>query len=152
MQIFQANLKDVPCLTTMNIKLRQDEQIDNIMSDKQVHDRMKGFLKGDYTAYLFKNFKIVYGYALVDATKTPPYLRQFYIEREYRSQGHGKTAFDLLVKELNCEALDLEVLTWNKRGIRFWKKVGFESRCLVMRYKPNKIKTTAERMQAKASA
>ncbi|MBL8027518.1 MAG: GNAT family N-acetyltransferase [Fibrobacteres bacterium] len=135
MIISTATLNDLTTLTAMNVRLREDERADNAMTDKQVYDRMEGFLKGDYKAFLFEVDSTVYGYALVDVTKSPLYLRQFYIEREHRSKGFGSTAFNLLLKELKCETIDIDVLAWNNKGMIFWQKVGFEPRCVAMRYK-----------------
>ena len=39
-----AELQDLTILTEMNIQLREDEQIDNKMTDSEVQNRMADFL------------------------------------------------------------------------------------------------------------
>lgn len=125
--------EDLDLLAVLNKQLIEDEQHDNKMNLEQLRERMKGFIHSDYKAYLFENdFKTI-GYALVDHTRNPLYLRQFFICRDVRRQGYGKTAFHELLKYLDTETVDIEVMAWNERGIGFWRALGFKERSIYMR-------------------
>jgi ribosomal protein S18 acetylase RimI-like enzyme len=95
---------------------------------------MLEFITGDYDAYFFIVDSQVVGYGLVNKTRSPLYLRQFLIRREYRRKSYGKEAFQALLKELGADTIDIEVYTWNERGIRFWESCGFIERCKYMRF------------------
>lgn len=125
---------DLDLLAFLNKQLIEDEQHDNKMNQEQLRERMKGFIHSDYKAYLFENnFKTI-GYALVDHTRNPLYLRQFFICRDVRRQGYGKTVFHELLEYLNTETVDIEVMAWNERGIGFWRALGFKERSIYMRF------------------
>ena len=135
MQIRECNNQDVPQLAVMNKHLIEDEKSNNPMRVEELEQRMQGFLSSDYKAYLFVEDESVLGYALVRHTSTPLYLRQFYIKREFRRQHYGKMAFELLMKYIQADAINIDVLPWNERGRLFWKSCGFEETCISMRYK-----------------
>lgn len=134
MLIQKCGIQDCYQLAEMNKKLIEDEQSDNPMTLEELHNRMKGFLEGEYSAYFFIVAGIVIGYALVRHSSTPLYLRQFFIDREYRQKHHGKLAFQELMTYLKVETIDIDVLPWNHTGISFWKNCGFEETCISMRY------------------
>lgn len=135
MQIIQAGLQDAARLALLNKRLIEDEQSDNPMSVAELEGRMRGFLGGEYHAYLFSEGGETVGYALVRHTSTPLYLRQFYIDRGFRRRHYGQTAFRLLMKRLQADAIDIDVLPWNEAGRLFWKSCGFQETCVSMRHK-----------------
>lgn len=104
------------------------------MTIEQLKARMKRFIETHYNAYYFKMDTEVIGYALVNVTTTPLYLRQFLIDRKYRRNHYGKMAFDLLLEELKADSIDIEVLTWNESGQKFWESLGFVERSKYMRF------------------
>lgn len=134
MQIRECSNQDVPQLAVMNKHLIEDEKSNNPMSVEELEQRMQGFLNGEYKAYLFTEDETVLGYALVRHTSIPLYLRQFYIRREFRRRNYGKTAFEQLMKYMQADSIDIDVLPWNERGRLFWKSCGFEDTCISMRY------------------
>ena len=77
MKIEKCTIEDVKTLAFMNKCLIEDERSSNPMDLSQLTERMKGFLEGDYDAYFFKYGETIVGYALVDRTSNPLYLRQF---------------------------------------------------------------------------
>lgn len=131
--IAQCTENDLDALAALNQQLIEDEQHDNSMSREELKERMRGFLRTDYKAYWFKEGEQIKGYALVNHHRSPLYLRQFFICRDTRRQGIGKSAFKLLVSHLECDCIDLEVLRANKRGYEFWKSLGFDERSIYMR-------------------
>lgn len=131
----QCDNEDVFVLTELNTQLIEDEKSDNPMTFQELQQRMIGFLASNYKAFLFKENDNIIGYALVNFDCKPLYLRQFLIKREYREKHYGKTAFDLLIKHLDVDDIDLEVLSHNEVGMHFWEKCGFKERIRYMRYK-----------------
>jgi len=135
MKLIKASIHNLEHLTEMNIKLRSDEKIDNIMSDNEVRDRMRVFLTEDeYEAYLLTDDKLVYGYALINLKSNPKYLRQIFIKNKYRSKGIGSKFIEMLLKKLELDTLDVEVMVWNERAIKFYEEYGFKKRYLGLRY------------------
>ena len=67
------------------------------LDEEQLRDRMRGFLSGGYSAVFFVAEGMTVGYALINHTVSPLYLRQFFIRREYRRRGFGKQAFEMLL-------------------------------------------------------
>ena len=134
MEIRKCILEDVSQLAFFNKQLIEDEKSNNPMSLEELEERMTGFLNSEYDAYFFLVEEAVVGYALVKKTCTPLYLRQFLIEREYRRKHYGREAFHALLEYLGVERMDIEVLPWNERGMRFWESCGFKEISRYMRF------------------
>lgn len=124
---------DLDLLAELNKQLIEDEQHDNPMNVEQLRCRMEDFLRTDYQAYLFMESNTVRGYALVNHARDPLYLRQFYVCRDSRRRGVGSTAFDLLLRQLGTDRIDIEVMSWNERGQAFWRSLRFTDRSIYMR-------------------
>ena len=135
MQIQKCTLENVPLLAQMNKRLIEDEKSTNSMTVAELEERMHGFLGTDYSAYFFIEESCVVGYALVKDTEKPLYLRQFFIERDYRRRHLGREAFHLLMDYLQTDTINIDVLPWNEPGLRFWKSCGFAETCISMQYK-----------------
>jgi len=133
MIIRKCSLLDIDKLAELNKQLIEDEKSDNRMNISELKSRMKGFLQTEYSAYFFLEEDAIVGYALVNMECTPIYLRQFLIDRQYRRNHVGKKAISLLLEELKTDTLDIEVLSWNEPGIRFWTSCGFVERSKYMR-------------------
>ena len=133
MKIRKCNRDDIPQLAVFNKQLIEDEKSDNPMSVPELEERMAGFLKTEYDAYFFEKDCVVVGYALVKKTCTPLYLRQFFICREYRKEHCGTEAFHALLEYLNVDSIDIEVLSGNEPGNRFWESLGFKEVSRYMR-------------------
>ncbi len=126
--------KDVLELAQMNRMLIEDERAENDMTLAQLEGRMQGFLAGEYRAFLFEKAGERVGYALVNPSAVPVYLRQFFICREKRRTGLGKEAFHALLAHLNLDTIDIDVYVWNETGRAFWQSLGFRARAISMRY------------------
>ncbi len=133
MEIRECAVSDAAKLAQMNKRLIEDEKSANPMTIDELEARMTDFLSGSYTAYFFAEDQAVVGYALVDNSRNPLYLRQFYIEREYRRRHFGQTAFRLLLAHLGTDTIDVDVLPWNAPGLAFWRSLGFRDTCISMR-------------------
>lgn len=130
-----AKESDMDLLYKMNLDLMEDEQYDRVPSEEDLKKRWKEFfLHVKYGIYLFRVESDVVGYAIVHLDETPKYLRHFFISRDFRRQGYGTECFNLLLKTLEIDKIDLDVMSWNERGQGFWKSLGFRERCKVMTY------------------
>ena len=137
MKIEKAKLTDCPQLAEMNYRLIRDEGHRNPMNKIQLTRRMKSWLRGEYSACLFKEQGKVIGYCLFRNDEGVTYIRQFFIEREFRKLGHGRKAFKLLINGFwkKHPVLRSDVLVGNEIGIEFWKSMGFKDYCLTMERK-----------------
>ena len=118
MMIIQCTSQDIHTLAVLNKRLIEDEKSDNPMSPDELEKRMTDFLSSEYNAYFFKEAEEIVGYALIRHTCTPLYLRQFYIDRTYRRKHYGEKAFHELLKLLQVDTINIDVLPWNEGGLR----------------------------------
>ena len=133
MKIIKCGKDAVPQLAIFNKQLIEDEKSDNPMTIHELENRMDDFLKTEYDAYFFEANNAIVGYALVKTSCSPLYLRQFFIGREYRKNHCGTEAFHALLEYLNVDSIDIEVLSGNEAGNRFWESLGFKEVSRYMR-------------------
>lgn len=126
-------------LAAMNLQLIEDENADNPMDLAQLRERMEAFLESEYRAYLFVAAEEAVGYALIRMTASPYYLRHFFVCREHRRKHFGEAAFHAILQELDTDTMDLDVFVWNSRGLDFWKSLGFQERCSIMRFQKKQV-------------
>ncbi len=126
----------------MNARLIRDEGHRNPMTLKELQARMGDWLETKCEAVLVERRQEKVGYALYLREGDSVYLRQFYVEPEYRRQGVGRAAIHWL-KENSWEdasSIRLDVLTGNQDGISFWRSLGFQDYCLAMELQVPKTK------------
>lgn len=126
MDIKKCTEADITYLARLNKQLIEDEKSDNPMNIFELEERMKNFISTDYDAYYFYVNDNIIGYALVNHSVEPLYLRQFLIDRKYRKQHYGTEAFKSLLEFFGVSKIDIEVLAWNKTGKLFWESCGFK--------------------------
>ncbi|NLW69478.1 MAG: GNAT family N-acetyltransferase [Eubacteriaceae bacterium] len=141
MKIVKCGRADISRLAKLNKQLIDDEGSSNTMGIDQLEKRMAGFLAGNYDAYFFVEDYEVVGYALVDKSAEPLYLRHFMIERGFRRKHLGTEAFNLLMDYLRCDKLDVEVLSGNAAGVGFWESLGFREVSRYLRLNRRGVKT-----------
>ena len=125
-KIETATLDDCPALAVMNRQLIDDEGNGNTMSVPELETRMRDWLqKGVYTGYMFRLDGEIIGYALVDLSAM--WMRHFFIGREHRRRGYGRTAVSLLFERLGAEEIGLSCLTKNAPGQAFWRSFEHEA-------------------------
>jgi len=132
-ELTAAEPSDCGLLALLNRALIIAEQSDNVMSYTALVERMQGLLESTYQAWIFRADAVIVGYALVDVSVHPRYLRHFCVVESLRGQGYGTAAFVALHNVLGGEALDIDVLVWNSAGAAFWAKMGFAPRFTRMR-------------------
>jgi predicted acetyltransferase len=127
LKIRSGNESDAPLLATMNKRLIEDEGHRNKMAIGELRERMVQWLRsGEYQAQLFELNGDIIGYALFKAAEDHVYLRQFFIERRFRSRGFGKEALRWLGEKLwRGKRIRVEVLSGNTPGSQFWRASGF---------------------------
>jgi GNAT superfamily N-acetyltransferase len=89
---------------------------------------MQQWLATDYTAIMFEQHTMPVAYALFRPEAASIYLRQFFVERQYRRHGIGRRAIPLLLTEVwpPGRRITLDVLVHNQRGRAFWHALGFQ--------------------------
>jgi len=133
--VLKADISNLELLHRMNRELMEDERYDRPPTDEVLVKRWNDFLTlGRYGTFLFKSGSDVIGYAVVHLDDDPLYLRHFYICREHRRAGWGTVCFNALLDKLNTKKIDIEVMSWNKRGMGFWRSLGFTERCRSLSY------------------
>jgi ribosomal protein S18 acetylase RimI-like enzyme len=136
MKLQKAVFDDLPDLVHMNIGLRLDENMDDSLGEREVKERMFSFLAGnEYKVFLIQEDQVLLGYCVLNILLRPMYLRQLYIKEKYRNQGIGKQAIEALLEIMDIKELDIEVMYWNDKAIKFYETYGFKKRYLGMRYK-----------------
>jgi len=137
MQWRTATEADIPLLASMNVRLIEDEGHRNPMNIRQLEARMLKWLAEEYTAILFEVYGTPVGYALfipADDGRDGEgiYLRQFFVERELRRRGMGRTAIDILRNEIwhKGARVTLDTLVHNHVAQGFFKSVGFRQYCM----------------------
>ena len=115
------------------------------MTVPELEARMRNWLATDYRAVLFTREDRVVAYALFRPEGSSAYLRQFFVDREFRRDGIGRQAMQVMLagilKEFN--RVYLEVLSNNPRAYAFWKAVGFQDYAVTMEILRNPVDTGA---------
>ena len=133
MEFRTATVADAVALARMNWQLIRDEGHRNEMSLTELEARMAGWLEGEYTAVVFAESGQLVGYALYRQEPEHVYLRQFFVEPEYRRRGLGRAAIEWLHENAwNGGRVRLDVLVGNAVGLAFWRAVGFRDYCLIL--------------------
>jgi GNAT superfamily N-acetyltransferase len=131
-----ATVADAATLAQMNHRLIRDEGHRNRMTVPELRERMEGWLRGEYQVVVIELEGVPVGYALYRREPEFVYLRQFYVEPEYRRRGIGRAALAWLRENAWSDAprIRLDVLVGNAAGIAFWRSVGFRDYCLTMEW------------------
>jgi predicted acetyltransferase len=109
--------------------------------DKDPGVTPRGFLSATYKAILFEEEDQVVASALSHPfEKSALYLRQFFVVRGQRRQGHGRKAVRLLFDEIFSPGSRIVVtaLSHNKRALTFRAEVGFDEYCVSFERLPRK--------------
>src|SRR5437660_1204804 len=122
-----AKRGDAGLLAAMNYQLICDEGHSNPMTLSELVARMKGWLAREYRGVVFERAEDVVGYALYRLEADSVYLRQFFVNPEYRRQGLGRAAMDILLTGIfpRRKRVTVDVLYQNHSAHEFWRAVGF---------------------------
>lgn len=133
-----ASADDCVLLARLNRELIRDEGHRNPMTWRELEDRMRGWLAGEYRAALFEESGETVGYALYRQQPEGVHLRQFFIVRHRRRVGLGRRAVEILRSEVwpSDKRITVDVLVANLAAVAFWRTVGFDDYCLTLEIMP----------------
>ena len=82
---------------------------------------------GEYRGIIFEDGNEVLAYALFLETDGEIYLRQFFVVRQHRRRGVGRSAIQELLSNvwLPDKRLTVSVLVQNEAGVAFWRAMGY---------------------------
>lgn len=125
-----ATAGDCDLLGAWNRELIDDELHDNPMSIRELADRMRGWLAGEYRAMLFECNGVPVAYALFREIPEGIHLRQFFVSRGSRRHGVGAAALALLRLRVfpPDQRVLVEAMERNSGGLAFWRSMGFVDR------------------------
>ena len=134
-----ATTADCLLLAELNHQLIRDEGHRNRMTMEELEQRMRGWLTSEYQAVLYEDGGEVVAYALFREQPDEIYLRQLFVIRHRRSQGIGRRAVEILRSQVwpKTKRLTVDVLVANKRGVAFWREVGYTDYCLSLEILPD---------------
>ena len=133
---------DMILLASMNKHLIEDEGSQNPMNLKELEDRMRNWYHADWNIDILHIDDKVVGYTVYqyreqayDQNQRDIYIRQYFIQREYRKQGYGQQGINLLREKRfeEIKTIIIEVLNSNSNGMRFWSKMGFQAYSTTMK-------------------
>ena len=135
-----ATANDCAGLAELNHQLIHDEGHRNPMTVSELTQRMQDWLASEYAAVLFECNGETVAYALYREQAGEIYLRQFFVVQEYRRQGLGRAAFEILRTKIwpRDKRLTVDVLFHNRAAIAFWHAVGFQDYSLKLEILPEK--------------
>jgi GNAT superfamily N-acetyltransferase len=134
-----ATADDCSRLAELNHQLIRDEGHRNRMTVAELEQRMRGWLAGEYRAVLYEDSGEIVAYALFREQPEEIYLRQLFVVRHRRSQGIGRRAIEILRSQVwpKTKRLTVDVLVANKRGVAFWRQIGYTDYCLSLEILPD---------------
>jgi GNAT superfamily N-acetyltransferase len=134
-----ATTDDCSLLAELNHQLICDEGHRNPMTVAELEDRMRGWLTSEYRGVVYEDGGEVIAYALFREQPEEIYLRQLFVVRHRRRQGIGRRAVEILRSRVwpKTKRLTVDVLVTNKRGVAFWREVGYTDYCLSLEILPD---------------
>ncbi|MFN2151896.1 MAG: GNAT family N-acetyltransferase [Anaerolineales bacterium] len=129
--ITQATLTEIDRLAVLNKYLIEDEGHPNTMNVPQLAERMTGWLQGEYSGYLARRDDRIAAYCLFRDDGDYYYLRQLYVDRDFRRQGIATQLLDWMYANVWTEKkVRLDVLAHNEGAIAFYRHYGFKTQVL----------------------
>jgi ribosomal protein S18 acetylase RimI-like enzyme len=131
LHIDRATLGDVDQLAVLNKYLIEDEQHPNPMNVQQLAERMSGWIQGEYVGYLARIGDCIAAYCLFRDDGNHFYLRQLYVDRDFRRRGIATQLLDWMYASVWMDKkVRLDVLAHNKGAMAFYERYGFETKVL----------------------
>ncbi|MER8480611.1 GNAT family N-acetyltransferase [Mesorhizobium sp. M1163] len=134
-EIRRATAEDFDKLAMLNRELIEDEKHRNPMTVPELKERFLRLVNCEnWMVDLFSQNGEIVGFAThrFEPDNAEPsgeriYLRQFYISRQHRRSGIGRSALELLIQSRfnDNERIFLEVVETNPGGKAFWSRMGF---------------------------
>jgi ribosomal protein S18 acetylase RimI-like enzyme len=94
---------------------------------------MREWLQGEYSCYVVEEDEKTIAYCLYRDDGQFYYMRQLYVEREYRRKGIATAFLDWMYDHIWLDKkVRLDMLSHNEGAIAFYKAYGFRVGCLRM--------------------
>lgn len=132
-----ATLADAEALGLLNHELIRDEGHHNPMNAAELAERMRGWMADEgYEALLGFNGEELVAYVLWRDLPDSVYLRQIYVQREYRRQGTARHLMLTLFQRWPDKRLTVDVLAGNARALAFWRRMGYQDYAVMLERLP----------------
>jgi ribosomal protein S18 acetylase RimI-like enzyme len=132
-----ATLADAEALGRLNHELIRDEGPRTRMSHAELTERMGNWLAYEgYEALLGFDGDAVVAYVLWRDLPDSVYLRQIYVQREYRRQGTARQLMLTLFERWPDKRLTVDVLAGNARALAFWRRMGYQDYAVMLERLP----------------
>ena len=132
-----ATLADAEALGRLNQDLIRDEDPRTRMSLAELTERMRNWLAYEgYEALLGFDGDAVVAYVLWRDLPDSVYLRQIYVQREYRRQGTARQLMLTLFERWPDKRLTVDVLAGNARALAFWRRMGYQDYAVMLERPP----------------
>jgi ribosomal protein S18 acetylase RimI-like enzyme len=132
-----ATLADAEALSRLNQELIRDEGPRTRMSLAELTERMRNWLAYEgYEALLGFDGDAVVAYVLWRDLPDSVYLRQIYVQREYRRQGTARQLMLTLFERWPDKRLTVDVLAGNARALAFWRRMGYQDYAVMLERLP----------------
>jgi ribosomal protein S18 acetylase RimI-like enzyme len=132
-----ATLVDAEVLGQLNHQLIRDEGHRNPMSVAELTERMRNWLAHEgYEALLGFDGDAVVAYVLWRDQPDSVYLRQIYVQREYRRLGAARHLMLTLFQRWPDKRLTVDVLAGNARALAFWRRMGYQDYAVMLERLP----------------
>jgi|SRR5690606_3376619 len=117
-------------LAALNRQLIEDEGHSNSMSESQLANRMRGWLRGEYLCFGIVDDARIVAYSLHKDAGDFYYIRQLFTARDARNQGlASKLLAHLETHVLTGKPIRLEVLVGNTHAQKFYAARGYLAYC-----------------------
>ena len=136
----QATLEDCSLLAELNHQLIRDEGHRNQMTVPELEQRMRTRLASEYAAVIYQVKREVVAYVLYREREDEIYLRQLFVAHDWRRQGIGRRAFEMVRSKIwpANKRLTVDVLVGNTTAVEFWRAVGYKDYCLTLEILPTR--------------
>lgn len=132
-----ATVADAPALARLNHELIRDEGHRNPMGVDALTERLRHWLADEgYEALLAFDGDELVAYVLWRDQPDCVYLRQIYVQREYRRQGTARHLMLSVFERWPDKRLTVDVLAGNARALAFWRRMGYRDVAVMLERLP----------------
>jgi len=132
-----ATADDAPALGRLNHQLIRDEGHRNPMNEGELVERMRGWLVDEgYEALVAFDGGEPVAYVLWRDQADCVYLRQIFVQRDYRRQGTARHLMLSVFERWPAKRLVVDVLAGNARALAFWRRMGYRDYAVMLERLP----------------
>jgi GNAT superfamily N-acetyltransferase len=132
-----ATPADAQALGRLNHQLIRDEGHRNPMSEAELVERMRAWLADDgYEALVAHDENGPVAYVLWRDEPDSVYLRQIFVQRDYRRQGTARQLMLSVFERWPEKRLVVDVLAGNARALAFWRRMGYRDYAVMLERLP----------------